>query len=185
VSNPVTHHNWFLFSFGSSLVLLTKHPCRNPVACLSPVKDSRYFLWSLFVQSVTAFLAVPDEMPQAGSGPMSGHSDPDFASWWAISDESMSPSSLRPQRHIHSKASEPARVLILVAVMMNEASLCVPWKLPIWRSSRIFKTSFLKATEARFYRLSNRLNAGTWREKVKLPLCISAASWDRMPETLY
>jgi hypothetical protein len=67
VSSPVTHRNWFLFNFNSSLVLLTEGPCRNPFACLSPVKDSQYFLWSLLVQSLTALLAVPTEMPQAGS----------------------------------------------------------------------------------------------------------------------
>jgi hypothetical protein len=46
---------------------------------LSPVKDSQNFLWSLFVQSLTALLAIPTEMPQAGSGPMNGPSDPNFA----------------------------------------------------------------------------------------------------------
>jgi hypothetical protein len=43
VSSPVTHRNWFLFNFNSSLVLLTDGPCRNPFSCLSPVKDSQYF----------------------------------------------------------------------------------------------------------------------------------------------
>jgi hypothetical protein len=85
VNSPVTHSSWFLFNFNSSLVLLTESPCRNPFACLSPVKDSQYFLWSLFVQSLTAFLAIPAEMPRAGSGPINGHSDPNFASWSAIS----------------------------------------------------------------------------------------------------
>jgi hypothetical protein len=45
---PVTHRNCLLFSFNSSLVLLTESPCRNPFGCLSPIKDSHYFLWSLF-----------------------------------------------------------------------------------------------------------------------------------------
>jgi hypothetical protein len=48
----------------------------NPFACLSPVVDSQCFLCFLFVQSLTAFLAAPIEMPQAGSGPMNGLSEP-------------------------------------------------------------------------------------------------------------
>jgi hypothetical protein len=42
-------------------------------------------LWPLFVQSLTAFLATPTEVPQAGSGPMNGHSDPNFSSSLAVS----------------------------------------------------------------------------------------------------
>jgi hypothetical protein len=30
-------------------------------------------------------LEIPAEMPQAGSGPMNGRSDPNFASWSAVS----------------------------------------------------------------------------------------------------
>jgi hypothetical protein len=30
VGSPVTHCNWFLFSFNSSLVLLAEGPCRKP-----------------------------------------------------------------------------------------------------------------------------------------------------------
>jgi hypothetical protein len=52
----------------------------NPFACLSPVMASQWFLWLLYVQSLTAFLAAPVEMPQAGSGPMNGFSDPLLAS---------------------------------------------------------------------------------------------------------
>jgi hypothetical protein len=37
---------------------------------LSPVVDSQYFLCFLSVQSLTAFLATPIDMPQAGSGPI-------------------------------------------------------------------------------------------------------------------
>jgi hypothetical protein len=38
------------------------------------------FLWSLFVQSPKAFLAIPAEMPHAGSGFVKGHSGPSVAS---------------------------------------------------------------------------------------------------------
>jgi hypothetical protein len=43
----------------------------SPFACLSPVKDSQCFLWSLFVQCLIVFLKTPTAMPQAGSGPIS------------------------------------------------------------------------------------------------------------------
>jgi hypothetical protein len=43
VSSPVTHRNWFLLNFDSSLVLLTEGPCRNSFACLSPIKDPSIF----------------------------------------------------------------------------------------------------------------------------------------------
>jgi hypothetical protein len=48
----------------------------NSFACLSPVVDSQCCVCVLFGQSLTAFLAAPIEMPQAGSGPMNGFSDP-------------------------------------------------------------------------------------------------------------
>jgi hypothetical protein len=51
----------------------------NLFACLSPVKDLQYFLWFAIVQSLIAFLAIPMEMPQAGSGPMNGCSAPILA----------------------------------------------------------------------------------------------------------
>jgi hypothetical protein len=38
-------------------------------------QDSQYFWWYLFVQSLTAFLAIPAETPLAGLFPMKGHSD--------------------------------------------------------------------------------------------------------------
>jgi hypothetical protein len=83
VSNPTTHLSWSLFSFNRSFVHLAEGPDINPFACLSPVVDSQYFLWFQFVQSLTTFLAAPIEMPQAGSGPMNGFSDPVLASWSA------------------------------------------------------------------------------------------------------
>jgi hypothetical protein len=39
VSSPTTQHNWSLFSFNRSFVLLAEGPC------ISPVKDSQYSLW--------------------------------------------------------------------------------------------------------------------------------------------
>jgi hypothetical protein len=41
--------------------------------------DSQCFLWFLFIQSLTAFLETPIEMPQAGSGPVNRCSDPVLA----------------------------------------------------------------------------------------------------------
>jgi hypothetical protein len=38
--------------------------------------DTQCFLWFLFIQFLTASLATPIEMPQAGSGPVNGCSDP-------------------------------------------------------------------------------------------------------------
>jgi hypothetical protein len=75
VSNPTTHLNWSLFSSNRSFLRLAEGPDINPFACLSPVVDSQCFLCFLRVQSLTAFLAAPTEMPQAGSGPMNGFSD--------------------------------------------------------------------------------------------------------------
>jgi hypothetical protein len=72
VSSPTTHLNWSLFSLNRSFVLLAEGLCISPFACLSPVKDSQYSLCFLLVQSLTAFLATPTEMPQTGSGPMNG-----------------------------------------------------------------------------------------------------------------
>jgi hypothetical protein len=83
--SPATYCNWFPSKFKSSLVLLAEGPCVSPFTCLSPVTNSQCFLWSLLAQSLTAFLATTTEMPQAGSGPINGHSDPYFASWSAIS----------------------------------------------------------------------------------------------------
>jgi hypothetical protein len=71
VNSSVTNLNWFLFRIKSSLALLAQSPCRKSFACLSDVKDTHYFLWSLFVQSLTA---VPTEMLHAGSGPIKGRS---------------------------------------------------------------------------------------------------------------
>jgi hypothetical protein len=80
VSNFTTHLSWSLFSSNRSFVRLAEGPDINPFASLSPVVNSHCFLCFLFVQSLTAFLAAPIEMPQAGSGPMSGFSDPVLAS---------------------------------------------------------------------------------------------------------
>jgi hypothetical protein len=67
VSNPTTYLSWSLFSLNRSFVRLAEGPDLNPFAYFSPVVDSQYFLWFLFVQSLTAFLAAPIEMPQARS----------------------------------------------------------------------------------------------------------------------
>jgi hypothetical protein len=77
VSIPVTHWNCFLFSFKSPLVLLD--PCQNPSVSLSPGRNFQYFLWSLFVQSLSAFLAVPAEVKQTCSDPISRHSACNFS----------------------------------------------------------------------------------------------------------
>jgi hypothetical protein len=45
-------------------------------AFLSPLKETKCFLWSLIVQSLTTFLPTPMEMPHAGSGPLNSLSDP-------------------------------------------------------------------------------------------------------------
>jgi hypothetical protein len=85
VSRPTTHLNWSLLSLNRSFVLLAEGPCISSFACLSPVRDSQYSWCFLLIQSLTALLATPLEIPQAGSGPMSGWSDPVFANWSAIS----------------------------------------------------------------------------------------------------
>jgi hypothetical protein len=85
VSSPTTHLSWSLFNFNRSLILLAEGPDMSPLACLSPITDSQYFLWFLLVQSLTAFLATPIEMPQAGSGLVNGCSDPVLANWSAVS----------------------------------------------------------------------------------------------------
>jgi hypothetical protein len=85
VNSPTIHLNWSLFNFNRSFVLLADGPDASPFACLSPVLDSHCFMWFLFVQSLTAFLATQTEMPQAGSGPVNGCSDPVLASRSAIS----------------------------------------------------------------------------------------------------
>lgn len=69
------------FSVNSSLFLLTESPCRILFVCLNPVNDFQDFWLSLFVQSLTHFLAIPVELPQAGLGPMKGLSNPNLANW--------------------------------------------------------------------------------------------------------
>jgi hypothetical protein len=49
-------------------------------ASLSPDKDPQCFFFVVSIQSLIAFLATHTEMPQAGSGPINGHSDLNFAS---------------------------------------------------------------------------------------------------------
>jgi hypothetical protein len=85
LTSSITHLNWSLFSFNRSFVLVTGGPSINPFACLSPIMTSQCFLWFLFVQSQTAFLATQIEMLQAGSGPVNRCSDPVLASWSTIS----------------------------------------------------------------------------------------------------
>lgn len=81
VSSPTTtHHGWSLFNLNSSLVLLAEGPCMSAFGCFSPLKDSQCVLWSPSVQSLTAFLATPMEIPKAGSGPMNRCSDASLAS---------------------------------------------------------------------------------------------------------
>jgi hypothetical protein len=82
VNSPTNHLNWSLFNFKSFFILLSEGPGVRPFACLSPVVDSQCFLRLLFVQSLTAFLEIPIEMPQAGSSPMNGCSDPVLANWY-------------------------------------------------------------------------------------------------------
>jgi hypothetical protein len=51
-------------------MVLTENSCIGiALAVLSPVKDSKYFWWSVFIQSLTACLAMPAEVPEAGSLP--------------------------------------------------------------------------------------------------------------------
>jgi hypothetical protein len=45
-------------------------------ACLGPRKESHCLLWPLIVQSLIAFLSAPVKIPQAGSDPVNGCSDP-------------------------------------------------------------------------------------------------------------
>jgi hypothetical protein len=78
-NSPVTHRNWFRFSFNGSSFLPALGPCRNPFTRLSPVRDSQYFLWSL-----AAFLAYPTKILQASSGLMKEHSH-HRANWSAVS----------------------------------------------------------------------------------------------------
>jgi hypothetical protein len=87
VSSPITHLNWSLCN--RSFVLLAEGPCMSPFASRSPVVDSQYSLYFLLVQSLTAFLATPTEIPQTGSGPMNGRSDPVLANWSAVSFPTM------------------------------------------------------------------------------------------------
>jgi hypothetical protein len=82
VNSTTIHLSWSLFNFNRSFILLAEGPGISPFACLSPVKHSQCFLC---VQSLTTFLATPIEMPQAGSGPVNGCSDPVLAIWSAVS----------------------------------------------------------------------------------------------------
>jgi hypothetical protein len=47
--SPTTHHNWFLFNFNISLVLLAEGTCMDPFASLSPVKDTQFFMVSVYL----------------------------------------------------------------------------------------------------------------------------------------
>jgi hypothetical protein len=86
VNSPTTHLNWSLFKFNRSFVLLAECPCVSPSACLSPVVGSQFFfLLFLFFQSLSACLATPIEMPQAGSGLMNWCSGFVLANWSAVS----------------------------------------------------------------------------------------------------
>jgi hypothetical protein len=60
-------------------------PCISPFFCLSPVTDSQCILRIVSIPFLTVFLATPAEMPQTVSGPISGHSDSNYASWLAVS----------------------------------------------------------------------------------------------------
>jgi hypothetical protein len=84
VSSPTTHLSWSLFSFNRSFRSSGrgswyKSLCLFESSCGFPV----FFMIS--IQSLTAFLATPVEMPQAGSGPVNECSDPVIASWAAVS----------------------------------------------------------------------------------------------------
>jgi hypothetical protein len=68
VNSPSMHLNWSLLNFNRSFVLLAEGPVISPFAWLNSVVDFHCFVWFLFVQSLT--------MPQAGSGPVNGCSDP-------------------------------------------------------------------------------------------------------------
>jgi hypothetical protein len=80
VSSLTTRLNWSLFNCNGSFFHLAEGPDISPFVCLSPVVDFQCFLWFLFIQSLTAFLATPTEMPQSGSGHVNGCSDPVLAS---------------------------------------------------------------------------------------------------------
>lgn len=60
-----------------SLVPVAESPPMILFSHLSPVKNSQCFC--SLVQIITAILAALAEMPQAGSVPISGHFDPNFA----------------------------------------------------------------------------------------------------------
>lgn len=70
LSSPATHHIRFLFNFSTSLVLLVEGLCMSPFAYFNPVKESQYFLRSLFFQSLNSFLTTLTEVQQDGSGRM-------------------------------------------------------------------------------------------------------------------
>jgi hypothetical protein len=65
VSSTTIHLSWSLLSFNRSLDLLAEGPTNSSFACLSPVRDSHWLIWFLFIQSLAALLATPNEMPQA------------------------------------------------------------------------------------------------------------------------
>jgi hypothetical protein len=85
VHYPTTQLNWCLLNFNRSFIILAEALIVSPFACLSPVMDSQCFLWFLFVQSPTAWMATPIVVPQAGSGPRNECSGHVLASWSAIS----------------------------------------------------------------------------------------------------
>jgi hypothetical protein len=55
-SSPTTLSSWFLFNCSSSFVPLAEGPFTSVLACLSPLKESQCFLWSLIAMSFIAFL---------------------------------------------------------------------------------------------------------------------------------
>jgi hypothetical protein len=76
VNTPTAHLNWSLFNFNRSFVLWQRALVEVPLSLWDLLRIPNVFIIS--VQSLTAFLATPIEMPQAGSGPMNGCSDPAY-----------------------------------------------------------------------------------------------------------
>jgi hypothetical protein len=72
---PVSSCSCFLFNIDSPLVLLAEERCYSPFACLGPLRESKYFLCSLFIQSLIAFLATRMQMRIPVSDPVNGCSD--------------------------------------------------------------------------------------------------------------
>jgi hypothetical protein len=79
------------------MILCSQGPDISPFACLSQIVDSYCFEWFLFDQYLTTLLATLIEMPQAGSGPVNGCSDPVLTSQSAVSLPAI-PSWLAPIR---------------------------------------------------------------------------------------